>query len=129
MHADRPQIKDLARLKNRADFLKIQSTGQKWISQGLILQAKPNELGSVRVGFTVSKKVDVSAVKRNRIKRRLRAAAADVLSLHARESADYVLIGRGPSLDRPFAELEKDLNSALKRLHRTSHAGADKGTP
>lgn len=116
MHADRPQIKDLARLKNRADFLKIQSTGQKWISQGLILQAKPNELGSVRVGFTVSKKVDVSAVKRNRIKRRLRSVAADILPIYAQGSCDYVLVGRAHTATRPYETLLEDLKWSLGRL-------------
>ena len=46
----------------------------------------------------------------------------------ARPGHDYVLIGRAPTFARSFPELEKDLTSALKRLHRTAHLPADKGT-
>ena len=81
-----------------------------------------------RVGFTATKKLG-NAVIRNRIKRRLREIARLKLGAWRIAGHDYVLIGRGQSLDRPFADLEKDLNSALKRLHRTSHPVADKGTP
>ena len=66
---------------------------------------------------------------RNRIKRRLREVARLKLDALAKPGHDYVLIGRGPLLTRPFSDLEHDLNSALKRLHRTSHQVADKGTP
>lgn len=116
MKADKQQLKSLIGLKNRADFLKIQTKGQKWISHGLILQTIPNELGQLRVGFTVSKKADVSAVKRNRIKRRLKSAAAEVLPLYARGSCDYVLVGRALSSTRPYESLVQDLKWCLEKL-------------
>lgn len=116
MHADRQHTQNLARLVNRADFLKIQASGRKWISQGLILQVRPNELGQIRVGFTVSKKVDGSAVKRNRIKRRLRAVAADVLPLYAVGSCDYVLVGRTLTATRSYETLQEDLKWSLGKL-------------
>lgn len=115
MHADKAQLKTLTRLKNRADFLKIQNKGQKQVSRGLILQVMPNELGEKRVGFTVSKKVSTSAVKRNRIKRRLRAVAADILPLHARDSCDYILVGRAMSATRPYETLQEDLKWCLRK--------------
>lgn len=81
-----------------------------------------------RVGFTATKKIG-NAVVRNRTKRRLRELARLQLETVARPGHDYVLIGRAPTAERAYADLEKDLNSALKRLHRTAHAPADKGTP
>ncbi len=116
MHASRQQIKKLGRLQKRPDFLRIQSKGQKWVSHGLILQAMPNDLGIVRVGFTVSKKVDTSAVKRNRIKRRLRAVAAEVLPVLARDSCDYVLVGRKLTATRPYETLRSDLKWCLDKM-------------
>jgi ribonuclease P protein component len=116
MHASKAQLKTLDRLKNRADFLKIQSQGQKWVSHGLILQAMRNDLGCIRVGFTVSKKVDASAVKRNRIKRRLKAVAADILSTHAESGCDYVLVGRAASAIRPYETLQNDLKWCLSKM-------------
>ncbi len=71
-------------IKKRADFLKMNAKARKFVSHGVIVQAMPNDLGHTRVGFTVTKKTEMSAVKRNRIKRRLRAAAADILPLHAK---------------------------------------------
>lgn len=116
MQTDRQQLKSLVRLKNRADFLKIQTKGQKWISHGLILQIIPNDLGQMRVGFTVSKKAHDSSVKRNRIKRRLRSLAADVLPLYAQGSCDYVLVGRTLSATRPYETLIQDLKWCLEKL-------------
>jgi ribonuclease P protein component len=83
------------------------------------MQAAPmppgEEPGGARIGFTVSKKVG-NAVERNRAKRRLRAAAAQILPDLAAPGLDYVLIGRRETLARPYSLLLKDLETALKRL-------------
>jgi ribonuclease P protein component len=86
------------------------------VSHGVILQALPNDLGAIRAGFTVTKKTERSAVKRNRIKRRLRAVAADILPVYAAPSHDYVLIGRNLSATRPYETLIQDLRWCLKKL-------------
>jgi ribonuclease P protein component len=90
---------------------------------GVVMQARPQAADLrdtdpatvARVGFTVSKKVG-NAVERNRAKRRLRAAAADVLTVSAAPGIDYVLIGRRQTLERPYAALKQDLEAALARL-------------
>jgi ribonuclease P protein component len=103
-------------LKKRTDFLKINRQGKKCVSHGVILQALPNDLGYSRIGYTVTKKTDPSSVKRNRIKRRLRAAAAEILTMHAKESHDYVLIGRSQTASRPYVTLCNDLKWCLGKL-------------
>jgi ribonuclease P protein component len=115
MQATASQLKNLKPLIKRADFMKIGKQGKKCVTHGVILQAMPNDLGYARVGFTVTKKVEPSAVRRNRIKRRLRAAAADTLSLHAKTSCDYVLIGRLLTATRPYATLCGDLKYCLEK--------------
>lgn len=75
-----------------------------------------NGLGHSRIGYTVTKKTENSAVKRNRAKRRLRAAAAEILPLHAAPGCDYVLIGRAMTRLRPFAALCGDLRWCLEKL-------------
>ena len=98
MHATKDQQSSLTQIKKRAEFLKIQGKGRKWVSHGLILQTAPNEAGEKRIGFTVSKRVDKSAVRRNRIKRRLRAAAADVLDRKStRLNSSHLTGSRMPS--------------------------------
>jgi len=71
----------------------------------------------VRVGFTASRKVG-NAVLRNRAKRRLRAAAAAVLARDGRMGTDYVLIARAGTGERPYAELVRDLETALRQIDR-----------
>ncbi|WP_245779271.1 ribonuclease P protein component [Albimonas pacifica] len=109
-------------IKRRRDFVLAANRGQRLGLPGLNLQARrrraeePAE-APVRVGYTCSKKVG-GAVQRNRAKRRLRAAAAEVLPGLARPGWDYVLIGRrDATAERPFPELLGDLAAGLTRLH------------
>jgi ribonuclease P protein component len=75
---------------------------------------------TIRVGYTCSKKIG-NAVARNRAKRRLRAAVAEVLLPGAKPGWDYVLVGRpGVTLDRAFADLKGDLIYALRKIHESS---------
>lgn len=116
MHATKEQLAKLHTLTKRAEFLHVQSKGKKWVSHGLILQLADNDLNQTRIGFTVTKKTEKSAVKRNRIKRRLRAVAADVLPNEAKPSVDYILVGRSQTLTRPYKTLCNDLEWCLKKM-------------
>ena len=69
----------------------------------------------IRVGFTASRRVG-NAVRRNRIRRRLKSAVGDVLAVHAKPDRDYVVIGRAATFTRPYAALLNDLETALKRV-------------
>ncbi len=116
MNAKKSQSKLLSRIKNRSDFLKMNKEAKRWVSHGLTIQAMSNNLDEMRIGFTVTKRIEPSAVKRNRIKRRLRAIAADILPLHAKPSCDYVLIGRKLTSTRPYETLQEDLKWCLKKM-------------
>ncbi len=123
----------LVRLKRREEFLRVAGARRKWVAPGLILQARPagsparGPVGKgggggpaaigegFRVGFTVSRKVG-NAVARNRARRRLRAAAAEVMPRHAKAAHDFVVIGRLATLTRPYGALVGDLKTALRRL-------------
>ena len=109
----------LPTLKRRRDFLRAARSGVKSVTPGLVLQVRPNAEADApgagtRIGFTVSRKVG-NAVRRNRARRRLRAAAERVLGERARPGRDYVLIGRRETVSRPFAALVRDLENALAR--------------
>jgi ribonuclease P protein component len=110
-----------ARLKRRGEFLKVAATRRKWVAPGLILQIRPRDGvvrpdgAAVRVGYTVSRKVG-NAVARNRARRRLKAVAETMLAAHAAPGHDFVVIGRGETVRRPFAALNEDMETALRRL-------------
>ena len=120
----------LERIKRRADFLRAQKC-RRQLTAGLTLEFCPSpedvaHAGECRVGFTASRKVG-SAVKRNRAKRRLRAAAAAILPLLGRQGHDYVLVAKAATLSRPYAALVADLTKALTAIHAASETAASPG--
>ena len=70
---------------------------------------------SIRVGFTVTKKIG-NAVIRNRLKRRLRALARNILPEYGQAGADHVLIGRSGGVARSYAAMHGELIKALTRI-------------
>ena len=71
----------------------------------------------MRVGFTVTRKVG-GAVVRNRMKRRFRALAREVVPDKGFAGADHVMIGRAKGVEREFAMLRSELAGALDRLRK-----------
>lgn len=129
----------LARLTRRSEFLRTAAAQRKWVTPGVIVQARARKPGeapddgdretadTVRVGLTVSRKVG-NAVRRNRARRRLRALAREILPEHGRPATDYVLIGRRTTPTRPAAELRKDLETALRKVNHQIDGGRRRRT-
>jgi ribonuclease P protein component len=72
------------------------------------------------VGATVlppPKKIG-NAVVRNRVRRRLRAVAREVLAPIAMSGVDYVFIGRATTATSSWSELVTEVEKSLKYLHR-----------
>jgi ribonuclease P protein component len=116
-------------LKKRADFLRA-ARGIRRVEGAVTLETCPTPdlgpealPGRLRVGFTASKKIG-NAVMRNRAKRRLRAAASQLLPLLGRAGHDYVLVARGTTVARPFPALLSDITTAMKAAHRKLDAKA-----
>lgn len=109
----------LETLRNRPDFLRAASARRQGTG-GFLLQARArgDDSDAVRVGFTASKKIG-NAVFRNRAKRRLRALVREVMPSRVRRGWDYVLVAKpGATVVRDFADLRRDLESALQSVHR-----------
>jgi ribonuclease P protein component len=111
----------MERLRQRADFLAV-ADGARANSSAFVLQScRRDDLGPIRIGFTVTKK-NGTATERNRIRRRLRELVKrfddeiDVMAM--RPHHDYVLVGRRDALSRNFATMLDDLRTALNRLER-----------
>lgn len=69
----------------------------------------------MRVGFTVTRKIG-GAVVRNRMKRRFRALAREVIPGAGFAGADHVMIGRQNGIERNYGQMRDELSSALERL-------------
>ena len=72
----------------------------------------------MRVGFTVTKKIG-GAVIRNRMKRRFRALAREIVHAKGIAGADHVMIGRAKGIEREFGLLRSELTQALDRLRKS----------
>ena len=87
---------------------------------GFVLLVRPRDDGdpAIRLGITVTRKIG-GAVVRNRMKRRFRALARDILPEKGVAGADHVLIGRQGGLERDFTLLRSELEKALARVAKS----------
>ena len=112
----RPQeTQRLITLKKRSDFLAANS-GRRANTPGFVLLVRDRQDGDpvIRVGFTVTRKIG-KAVVRNRMKRRFRALAREVIPANGHSGSDHVMIGRSGGVERDFGQLRKDLEQALRK--------------
>ena len=102
------------RLKKRSEFLAVRQ-GEKRRGPYFLLETRMRgDDEPPRVGFTVTKKVG-NAVKRNRIRRRLREAVRLSAADDMAAGADYVIVGRAELLDAPFEEIKAELRRRIRR--------------
>lgn len=113
----------LETIAKRSDFIAA-NNGIRVARPGFVLLVNPlaRPDGSRRFGVTVTKRIG-NAVARNRMKRRLRALAREILPARGIPGADHVLIGRENGIERDFGLLRQELEAALSR------AAAGKGDP
>jgi ribonuclease P protein component len=83
----------------------------------LLVRQRDDEDPAIRLGITVTKKIG-GAVVRNRMKRRFRALAREILPDAGISGADHVLIGRAGGVERDFPQLRAELHKALAKLSR-----------
>lgn len=102
----------------RKDFLAA-NQARRAPSAGFVLLARQRGDGdqTMRLGITVTKKIG-NAVVRNRMKRRFRALAREILPQRGIVGADHILIGRASGVERDFDALRVDLEKALAKVSR-----------
>ena len=83
----------------------------------LLVRDRKDSNPAIRVGFTVTKKIG-GAVVRNRMKRRFRALAREIVPVKGIAGADHVMIGRAKGIEREFSQMRSELTQALDRLRR-----------
>ena len=102
-------------IRQRKDFLAANSA-RRVATPGFVLLVRNRDDGSdiKRLGITVTKKIG-NAVVRNRMKRRFRELARQLIAPDGISGADHVLIGRAGGVERDYATLAQELAKALKR--------------
>ena len=103
-------------IKKRSDFLAA-NRGKRYATPGFVLLVKDrqDEQPDIRLGITITKKVG-NAVVRNRMRRRFRALAQEMLAEKGKQGADQILIGRDGGIERDFGALRTDMAKALEKL-------------
>lgn len=109
-----------ARLRRRADFVRVAKLGARFATRPFTLQMARRETEEAppapRFGFTVTRKV-AGAVGRNRIRRRLKEALRiAVAGLGVRPGRDYVFVARRAALDAPFTDIIAFMAEGFARL-------------
>lgn len=112
-------ISRVERLTKRAEYLAVRN-GKKRRGKYFLLEvldrgdgAHEDELKPPRIGYTVTKRQG-NAVKRNRIRRRLKEAVRFKAHEFLKPGHDYVLIGHNELLDASFSDLIYSLEERFK---------------
>lgn len=112
-------LKKKFRLKNEKAFsatFRLKNCKSNEFLTLYVGKEKSDEKIPTKAGFVVSKKVHKRAVKRNKIKRRLREIYISAVKNHVadklQKSLSLIFIARGKALDADFSEL----NSAVLDL-------------
>jgi ribonuclease P protein component len=113
----------LRQLRKRAEFMRA-ARGIRAGRSAFSLQAIASDGVEPGVGYTVTKKTGNSP-QRNRIKRRLRAAAR-ACAAQFQPQHDYVLVGRREALGESFDKLVHDLSTSIVKVHASRADGPRK---
>jgi YidC/Oxa1 family membrane protein insertase len=111
----------LSRLLKRSQFQAAAGDGRRFRSSEMTVQVRDREIAAegsgnepgIRIGLTASRKVG-NAVKRNRIRRRLRAAAREAFA-GCSQNADVVAVARTETITAPYEQLVRTLHNALTK--------------
>ncbi len=101
------------RLTRSTDFQRVRRAGKSYVHPLVVLLVAGSDQPHPRVGFVVGRSLG-RAVRRNRAKRRLRAALRPLLPSIA-PGHDLILIARAGLLEATFTETQAALQALVRR--------------
>jgi len=102
------------RLKKKKDFERTFKKSKGIKNKLFVLLSSKNSDADSRFGFVVGQKVSKKAVKRNKIKRRMRSVVEQSLSI-VKKGLDVIIIGLKPLEEADFSETKEALKDLLKK--------------
>jgi len=99
------------RLRERRDFKRVYQRGQSVALPTLALYWRKNGALNPRIGFSVSKKLG-GAVLRNRLKRRCRAIARELLPA-CPPACDLIFVLRAAAAKADYSRFKAEMSQAL----------------
>ena len=103
------------RLTRSTDFKRVRRDGKSNAHPLIVLIALENQLSTTQVGVAAGRSVG-NAVKRNRAKRLIRAAARD-LHPQIKTGWDIIIIARAPIIQVKMPQVRDALQALLQRAH------------
>ncbi|MCD6271040.1 ribonuclease P protein component [bacterium] len=103
------------RLKKKKEFERVFKEGKAAKKDLLFIRFLKNNLETTRFGFIVSKKISKKAVVRNKVKRRLREAAREMLP-KIKPGYDIVVVAQRGIEKLNFFQIKDNLKELLKKI-------------
>lgn len=102
------------RLKKEKEFEAVFKGGRTIKGGNIFLRYLANGTGKTKVGFVVSKKVSKLAVKRNKVKRRMREIVR-IRKEEIKEGLSIIFIALPSAVNADYGEMEKDIEILLNK--------------
>lgn len=101
------------RLRHTHDFQRLRREGRSYPHPLMVMSIAPNMLAHNRYGFITSKHLG-KAVKRNRIRRRIREAVR-LLHPQLKSGYDIVFVARLPLVEQPFDIVQRTISDLFQQ--------------
>ncbi len=102
------------RLKKQKDFKLVFRQGKGYREKEIFIKILKKRDSSLRFGFVVSKKISNKAVRRNKLKRRLREVVRSMLP-HIKQGYDIVIVALPGAEEYNFWELQEIVLRAFQK--------------
>jgi len=107
------------RLRTSTEFGRVFADPVRSSDRFFTILARPNDVGTSRLGLAISRKAAKRAVDRNRLKR----IARESFRQKALPDWDFVVMARPGAAEQPSAVLRASLDAAFERLVRKVGSG------